>query len=73
MTGKKGQVKLPKGREFRAMICGMAGAGKTTLVIQCEKQCEITWAASLTPVEGQMTMHVHAKNHLILWDMSGTA
>lgn len=71
-TDKKGKLKLPKGREFRTMICGLAGSGKTMLVMQCEKQCKITWAASLTPVEGQMTMHVHAKNHLILWDMSGT-
>jgi hypothetical protein len=65
-TGKK--KKLPKGREFRAMICGLQSAGKTTLVMQCEKQCEITWAASLTPLEGEMTMHIHGKNHLILWD-----
>lgn len=42
------------------------------LVIQCEKQCEITWAASLTPVDGEMTMHMHGKNTLILWDMSGS-
>lgn len=71
-TDKRGKLKLPKGREFRAMICGLTGAGKTMLVMQCEKRCEITWAASLTPVEGEMTMYVHARNNLILWDMSGT-
>ena len=46
----KGKIPKMKVRDLRAIICGIEGAGKTTVAIQSEKKTEITWAPGLTPV-----------------------
>jgi len=68
----KGAKKKAKAREFRVMLCGLSGCGKTTVVMQAVKQCEITWEPALTPLEGEMTMHKHKTATLILWDLAGS-
>ena len=68
----KGAKKKAKAREFRVVLCGLSGCGKTTVVMQAVKQCEITWEPALTPLEGEMTMHKHKTATLILWDLAGS-
>jgi small GTP-binding protein len=61
-----------KGREFRVLLTGMEGAGKTTFMLQLQKKTAITWAPPATPVEGEMTMQKHREHSLIVWDMNGS-
>lgn len=65
-------IKVSGKREFRVMVAGMQGAGKSTLVMQLEKRTEIAWEPPLTSINGQMSVIKHAKNSLIMWDMSGS-
>lgn len=61
-----------KGREFRVLVAGMEGAGKTTFMMQLEKKTAITWAPPATPVGGEMTIQKHREHNLIVWDMNGS-
>ena len=65
-------IKMPAKREFRVLVVGLASCGKSTLVMQIDKKCQISWTTPLTSLGGEMTLVSHAKNSLILWDMNGS-
>jgi|EP01049_Picozoa_sp_SAG25_P012259 hypothetical protein len=68
-----GREQVPSKREFRVMVAGMQGVGKSTLLMQMDKRTEIAWEPPLTGVDGEMSVIKHARNSLIMWDMSGSA